>query len=190
MGDRKKGSDLIERHAISFLHLDPKSMHSTGSVVARIVCRIAIHAHDVRDGSPLRYDRYLCLTEPLDAPKATVRVEQMAASLGLTNEFFSQGGDPPRSVAYVRRLDASDADIQDEGILHARGLIRVAAETADAVEAFCKEVQLVARPEAAGSSVAWCGGRPIPETPCTTSPTRTEWCSNRRHESPTRSCSR
>src|SRR6266511_1535474 len=190
MGDRKKGSDLIERHAISFLHLDPKSMHSTGSVVAHIVCRMAIHAHDVRDGSPLRYGRYLCLTR---AARCTEGHGPSRADGGQPRSH-ERVLLPGRRPASIGRLRASPRRVgrghPGRGVLHARGIIRVAAETADAVEAFCKEVRLVARPEAAESSVAWCGGRPIPETPCTTSPTRTEWWSNRRHESPTRSCSR
>jgi hypothetical protein len=67
-----------------------------------------------------------------------VRLDALAARLGLANEF---DGKAPKgaSVAFLRRVGAAAGAIADDGVLHADAVLHVASPRAEAVDEFCAE---------------------------------------------------
>jgi len=63
----------------------------------------------------------------------------LADRLGLRNEFNARDGHPSEAVAYLRRVDATPADIADDAVLRADAVIHVASQTAAPAAEFCKE---------------------------------------------------
>src|SRR5262249_61767080 len=64
-----------------------------------------MRASDIRSFDPIRYGAYICLSIPAATQAATADadVPALAERLGLRNEYGSAGGDPPQSIAYLRR---------------------------------------------------------------------------------------
>ena len=101
-----------------------------------------MRANDVRSTEIFRHGAYVCLSVPWDARRAAAGagVADLAGRLCLRNEFEPGGGHPPEAVAFLRRVDATPADVADDGLLQADALIHVASETAEPVAEFCAEV--------------------------------------------------
>jgi hypothetical protein len=107
-------------------------------------------ANDVRPADPLRHGAYVCFRAPGPARPAlaTAPVPALAARLGLANEFQAAAGDPPASVAFLRRLSATPGGRPDDGLLHADAVVHVAAATAAPVAEFCAELMRLLGPAA------------------------------------------
>jgi len=101
-----------------------------------------MRANDVRSAEALRHGAYVCFRAPgpARAALAAAPVPELAARLGLANEFQAAGGDPPASVAFLRRAGAEPGGRPDDGLLHADAVVHVAAATARPVAEFCAEL--------------------------------------------------
>jgi hypothetical protein len=101
-----------------------------------------MRANDVRSTDIIRHGAYLCLRAPAGARRALAEaaVPALAERLGLRNEFATQDGHPPEAIAFLRRVDAAPADIEDEGLLAADAVVHVASATAGRVADFCAEM--------------------------------------------------
>src|SRR5215475_4461601 len=90
----------------------------------------------------LGHGAYLCLRHAGggDVRSAgAARIATLAQHLGLQNEF-DPGGKPPReSIAYLRRHDATPADIADDDLLRAEAVIHVASARGEVVAELCSE---------------------------------------------------
>ena len=109
-----------------------------------------MRANDVRSHDALRHGAYVCLRlgRVDGAARAGAQVAALAARLGLVNEFEAQGGDPPASVAFLRRVGAAAGARDDDGLLRADAVVHVAAPTAAPVAEFCAELERLAGPAA------------------------------------------
>src|ERR1700687_3660527 len=96
------------------------------------------------DQAPFGYGAYRCVkaTGPrVDAGKLTALCEE----LGLGNEF--EGRAPKgQSVAFLRRRGAVAAQIADDGVLHADGVVHAASKRQDVVDTFCAEAVRLLEP--------------------------------------------
>ncbi len=101
-----------------------------------------MRADDVRSSDAIRHGAYVCLTVPPDVRRDLVGadVPALADRLGLTNEFEAEGGHPPEAIAFLRRVNATLADIADDGLLGAEAVVHVASVTAEPVAEFCTEL--------------------------------------------------
>jgi len=101
-----------------------------------------MRASDVRSTDILRHGAYVCVRarEADRAALARTPVGALATRLGLVNEFESVGGDPPASVAFLRRVSAAPGARDDAGLLDADAVVHVAAPAAAPVTAFCAEL--------------------------------------------------
>jgi hypothetical protein len=109
-----------------------------------------MRANDVRSHDALRHGAYVCLRlgRVNGAARAGAQVAALAARLGLVNEFEARGGDPPASVAFLRRVGAAAGARDDDGLLRADAVVHVAAPTAAPVAEFCAELERLAGPAA------------------------------------------
>src|SRR5437879_919225 len=106
-------------------------------------------ANDVRSTEICRHGEHERLRGPQHAPPGAVAgagVPELADRLGLRNEFEPGGGHPSEAVAFLRRVDATPADVADDGVLQADAVIHVASETAEPVAGFCAEVGRLLEP--------------------------------------------
>jgi hypothetical protein len=101
-----------------------------------------MRANDIRSFDPLRYGAYICLSVPAasQAAAAAADVPALAGRLGLRNEYDSAGGDPPQSIAYLRRVSAAPGEIADDGLLGAEAIVHVAAMAPEPVTEFRTEL--------------------------------------------------
>jgi hypothetical protein len=101
-----------------------------------------MRASDIRSSDPIRYGAYICLTVPAasKAAAANARVPAVADQIGLRNEYGSAGGEPLRSVAYLRRVSAVPGQIADPGLQNAGAIVHVAAPTPEPVTEFRGEL--------------------------------------------------
>ncbi|HEV7238407.1 MAG TPA: hypothetical protein VGQ36_04140 [Thermoanaerobaculia bacterium] len=83
----------------------------------------------------IRHGAYICL----NAAARTADVPALADRLGLRNEFDLDPG--PHTIAFLRRVSASAADIADDDLLHADAIVHVASDTADRVAQFFREME-------------------------------------------------
>src|SRR5215831_1271700 len=97
-----------------------------------------MRANDIRSFDPYRYGAYICLTIPASGRAATADadVPALAERLGLRNEYDSAGGDPPQSIAYLRRVRAVPGQITDGGLLGAEAIVHVAAMAPEPITEF------------------------------------------------------
>jgi hypothetical protein len=88
------------------------------------------HADDVLLTDPTRHAAYLCLTVPASdhAGVAALPVAAVAHQPGLRNECDPGDNHPPEAIAFLRRLDAAPADIDDNGVLRADAAVHVASD--------------------------------------------------------------
>ena len=115
-------------------------------------------SNDVLPREVLRYGAYVCLTAPSEARRAlaAAAVPALADRLGFRGEFEAEDGPPSDAIAFLRRVDATPADIADGNLLAADVVVHVASASAEPVGAFCTEVaRLVApvRPAVVGGVV-------------------------------------
>src|SRR6185503_7685231 len=94
----------------------PRSMHWTHRARARYGVRQGGNAmldNSVLAGETIRHGAYVCvrLAGGADA------IPALATSVSLENEFGRPAA--PESIAFLRRVGATPADIADEGVLHA-----------------------------------------------------------------------
>jgi hypothetical protein len=101
-----------------------------------------MRASDTRSSDPIRYGAYLCLSVPAAsrAAAAGADVPALAERLGLRNEYGSAGGDPPQSIAYLRRVSATPGQVSDAGLLDAEAIVHVAAMAPEPVAEFRAEL--------------------------------------------------
>jgi hypothetical protein len=104
--------------------------------------------NEVLSTEVLRYGAYICLTVSRNARAlvATAAVPAMAARLKLRNEFDTDSGHPPDSIAFLRRIDAAAGTIADDAILKADAVVHVASGAAGPVDEFCTEVTRLLAP--------------------------------------------
>jgi hypothetical protein len=84
-----------------------------------------------------RHGAYLCLSAPPDASAALAAadVAAVASRHGLQNEYFAQAGHPQEAIAFLRRVEVTPADIEDEGLASAAAIVHVASNDAATVAA-------------------------------------------------------
>ena len=97
-----------------------------------------MRANEVRSFDPIRHGAYICLSVPpaSRAAAADADVPALAERLGLRNEYHSAGGDPPQSIAYLRRSSAAPGQITDPGLLGAEAVVHVAAMAPEPITEF------------------------------------------------------
>jgi hypothetical protein len=102
----------------------------------------AMRAKDERSTEPLRHGAYVCLRVGDSARRgvAAAAVPALAERLGLRNEFESKDGPPAEAIAYLRRVGATPAAIEDDGLLRADAVVHVASASPAPVAEFCAEV--------------------------------------------------
>src|SRR5262245_60950655 len=105
----------------------PRSVHWTHRVRARYGAGRGGHVmldNSVLAGEVMRHGAYVCV-RPVEGadPRALAAtpVPALAEKLGLANEFDRPAS--PESIAFVRRVGATPADIADDGLLHAHAVI-------------------------------------------------------------------
>jgi len=101
-----------------------------------------MRANDERSTEPLRHGAYVCLRVGDGARRgvAAAAVPALAERLDLRNEFEAKDGPPAEAIAYLRRVGATPAAIEDEGLLHADAVVHVASGSPAPVAEFCAEV--------------------------------------------------
>jgi hypothetical protein len=100
-----------------------------------------MRADDVRSNDITRHGAYLFWRVPAAArpAAAAAAVPALADRLGLRNEFTAGDGHPDDAIAFLRRTDATPADIADERLLGADAAVHVASARASLVEELCAE---------------------------------------------------
>jgi len=86
---------------------------------------------------------YLCLRRAKGGDVGHAQrapIAPLVERLGLANEFAPEPAPPTESIAFLRRLDATPADIADDALLHADWVIHVASARRDVISDFCAEV--------------------------------------------------
>jgi hypothetical protein len=101
-----------------------------------------MRASDIRSFEPIRYGAYVCLSVPAASrdAMADADVPALAERLGFRNEYGSEGGDPPDSVAYLRRVSAMPGQITDAALLGAEAIVHVAATAPEPITEFRAEL--------------------------------------------------
>ena len=105
--------------------------------------------NSVLAGEVLRRGAYVCLRLARGANAralAAVAVPALAEKLGLENEFTRPASSD--SIAFLRRIGATPADIADDGLLHADAVVHVASPRAEPVHDFCAEAARLLGPMA------------------------------------------
>jgi len=94
-------------------------------------------ADDIHPDEPLAHGAYVCLRAPNGCRPGTAAadVDGLAARLGLASEYA--GGDARATVAYLERVSAEAASVDDDTLLDADAVVHVCAPDAETVEAFC-----------------------------------------------------
>ena len=107
-----------------------------------------LRADDVQSTEAVRHGAYVAIAVPGDARRiaADAAVPELADRLGLQGEFDAPDGHPPEAIAFLRRLDASPADIEDGGLLHADAVVHVASPAPGPVQEFCAGLARVLGP--------------------------------------------
>jgi hypothetical protein len=92
--------------------------------------------------SGVRHGAYICISVPRDAREAvgTTPAEALAERLGLRNEFNPGHDQPPGTIAFLRRVGATTAQIADVDLLGADAVIHVASVSAGPITEFCTEL--------------------------------------------------
>ena len=91
----------------------------------------------------LGHGAYLCLRRSSggDLRQAeSAPIEALAERLGLRNEFEPRETPSVESIAFLRRLRATPADIADDAILHADWVVHVASKGPEAIAEFCADI--------------------------------------------------
>jgi hypothetical protein len=95
----------------------------------------------VRPNAALRHGAYICLHGVRDRRAlADAPVQPLGEQLGFANEFDATSGHPAEAFAFLRRIDATRGQIEDEGLLESAIVVHVASPTPERVEQFCGEI--------------------------------------------------
>lgn len=101
--------------------------------------------NDVLSREIVRHGAYVCLRLSADArPRRAAAAAESALTalverLGFQHEFDPVEGHPDEAIAFLRRVDATPADIADDDLLRADAIVHVGSRTAAPVAAFCAE---------------------------------------------------
>src|SRR5215472_10648196 len=97
-----------------------------------------MRANDIRSFDPYRFGAYICLSVPASeqAAVADADVPGLASRLGLSDEYNSAAGDPPQSIAFLRRVSSATGQVTDAGLLDAAAIVHVAAPTPEPITEF------------------------------------------------------
>src|SRR5206468_759240 len=100
-----------------------------------------MRANDERSTEPLRHGAYVCLRVGDGARRgvAAAAVPALAERLGLSNEFEAKDGPPAEAIAYLRRVGATPAAIEDEGLLRADAVVHVASASPEPAAWWAKD---------------------------------------------------
>src|SRR5262245_46694664 len=91
---------------------------------------------EVLDSEILGHGAYLCLRWSTDVDLAEVAaapIEALAQRLGLLNEFEPGDVPPAEAIAFLRRQGATPADIADDGLVHADGVVHIASKRPEVI---------------------------------------------------------
>src|SRR2546428_5596444 len=129
----------------------PRSMHWTHRWTLATLPRRrnTMLDNSVLAGEVIRHGAYVCLRPASGADAralAAVAIPALAEKLGLENEFGRPAA--PASIAYVRRIGATPADIPDDGLPHADAVVHVASPKAEPVSDFRAEAARLLGPVA------------------------------------------
>jgi hypothetical protein len=105
--------------------------------------------NSVLAGDVIRHGAYVCLRPAGGADGrmlAAAGIPALAEKLGLENEFDRPAA--ATSIAFVRRIGATPANIADDGLLHADAVVHVASARPEPVRDFCDEVSRLLGPRA------------------------------------------
>src|SRR5262245_61865681 len=96
----------------------------------------------------MRYGAYLALAVPPAARSAAaaLSVDAFADCLRLQTEFSAAGGDPPESIAFLRRIDAARGAIDDEALASADAIVHAAVASERPVCELCSELSRMFAP--------------------------------------------
>jgi hypothetical protein len=96
---------------------------------------------DTRASDIVRHGAYLCLQIPRAQRRLSgADVQALAEQGGFSNEFDARSGHPTQAIAFLRRSDASAAQISDPALLGADAIVHVAAPDAAVVQGFCAQL--------------------------------------------------
>src|SRR3954469_8712998 len=86
-------------------------------------------ADDLHPDDPVAHGAYLCLRAPNGCRPGTAAadVDGLAARLGLASEYEGADGASPPTVAYLKRVSAEAADVDDDTLLDADAVVHVCA---------------------------------------------------------------
>jgi hypothetical protein len=111
-------------------------------------------SNDVLPRQVVRYGAYLCLRAPAGGRRSLgAELPALAERLGFRNEFQAREGHPDEAIAYLRRFDATPADIADADLLAADAVVHVASAAAAPVAEFCAEAARLLGPARALAGV-------------------------------------
>src|SRR5687767_7681237 len=76
-----------------------------------------------------RHGAYICVRATPATRPALIEasVPSLAARLGFENEFDTAAGHPGDAIAFLRRVKATPADLEDDALLHAEAIVHVAS---------------------------------------------------------------
>src|SRR5262245_26761693 len=95
---------------------------------------VSIKTDEVLESEILGYGGYLCLRWSLDAGRAAAApIDALAHRLGLRNEFEPGDAPPAEAIAFLRRQTTIPADIADEGLLRADGVVHVSSQRPEVI---------------------------------------------------------
>jgi hypothetical protein len=100
-------------------------------------------ANDVLAREILGYGAYVCLRRAAGADARALGaapVEALAERLGLRNEFAPSGEAGAGKIAFLRRIDATPAQVEDAGLLAADAVVHVVSREAGPVDTLCAEL--------------------------------------------------
>jgi hypothetical protein len=102
----------------------------------------SLRADDVQSTEAVRHGAYVAIAAPGEARRiaASAAVPELVHRLGLQNEFDVTAGHPREAVAFLRRGDASAADLEDDRLLRADAVVHVASPAPGPVGEFCAEI--------------------------------------------------
>src|SRR4051794_25808569 len=110
-------------------------MHWTDGATWPTVTRMR-RADDLQPDEPLAHGAYVCLRAPNGCRTAVAAadVDGLAARLGLAGEYDAPEPAPKATVAFLKRVSAAAADIDDDTLLDADAVVHVFAPDPAAVD--------------------------------------------------------
>jgi hypothetical protein len=105
-------------------------------------------SNDVLPREVLRHGAYVCLGARAEVRRALAAapLPALCERLGFESEFEAPDGHPTQAIAFLRRIDATPADIADGDLLAADVILHVASPSAVPVADFCAEAARLLAP--------------------------------------------